>query len=119
MAESGNRCHDRRVTVAQVKAVFLLPLADNDGRSLSAEVATAEAELYRLFGRWTRRGPVSGTYKMPDGSQALDHSYEYTILLEDFQLPELERVLKTFRAKTKQDAIYLELTPDVNVQNIQ
>ena len=105
--------------MAQVKAVFLLPLADNDGRTLSAEVADAEAEVYRLFGRWTRRGPVGGTYKQQDGSQALDHSNEYTLLLDDRQLPELERVLAEFRSKTKQDAIYLELTFDVNVRNVR
>ncbi len=105
--------------MARVKAVFLLPLADNDGRTLSVEVAETEGAVYRLFGRWTRRGPVAGVYEMPDGSQALDHSNEYTLLLDEDRLPELERVLRDFRGKTKQDAIYLEWTFDVNTRNVR
>jgi hypothetical protein len=40
--------------MAQVKAVFLLPLFDNDGRSLRAEIDEVCAKVYGLFDGWTQ-----------------------------------------------------------------
>lgn len=44
--------------MAQVKAVFFLPLLDNDGRDLSAERGVVEDELFMLFVGWTFLGLV-------------------------------------------------------------
>lgn len=105
--------------MAQAKAVFELPVRDNDGRDLSAEIKAVEAEVYRRFGGWRHRGVVKGTYRMPDGTQAFDETAEYAVLLDEARVPELEQVLRDFHAKTKQEAIYLEITLDVNVRNVK
>lgn len=103
----------------QTKAVFLLPLRDNDGRDLSAEVRAAEDDLLRRFGRWTLMGVARGTYTMPDGTTAEDRSNEYAIVLEPDRVPELIGVVRAFKAKTKQESIYLELTPDVDIRYVK
>jgi len=105
--------------VAQVKAVFELPVRDNDGRDLAAEIRAAEAEVYRRFGGWRRRGTVKGTYRMPDGTQAFDETADYAVLLDADRVPELEQVLRDFRAGTKQESIYLEVTPDVDARKVR
>ena len=105
--------------MAQAKAVFLLPVRDTDGRDLAAETAAAEAEVYRLFGGWRCLGTVSGTYRMPDGSQAYDESRQYAVLLDEPRVPELEQVLRAFHRKTQQESVYLEVTPDVDARTVR
>jgi hypothetical protein len=105
--------------MSQTKAVFLLPRRDNDGRDLSAELRAAEAELLRRFGRWTLMGVARGTYTMPDGTTAEDESNEYALVLDPGRVPEVEQVLREFKAKTKQESIYLELTPDVQIRYVK
>jgi len=102
--------------MAQVKAVFYIPLRDNDGRDLSAEREDLRMELYLHFVAWTFLGYVQGAYRMADGTQALDESGSYTVTLDEFRLPELEQVLLTFKNKTTQEAIYLEIHRNVEVR---
>ena len=60
--------------MAQVRAVFYLPLRDNDGRDLTAEAEAAKTELFVLFSGWTFLGYVKGAFRMSDGSQSLDET---------------------------------------------
>lgn len=46
--------------MAQVKLVFYLPLRDNDGRELKAEIDAVEMELVTRFGGWTLIAVVKG-----------------------------------------------------------
>jgi hypothetical protein len=103
----------------QVKAVFYLPLRDNDGRDLTAEAEAAKSELYVRFAGWTFLGYVKGTYRMADGSQSLDESAAYLVVLEETRLGELEQILREFKNKTSQEAIYLEIQRDVEVRFIR
>lgn len=95
--------------MAQVKAVFFIPIRDNDGRELSAEKEDLETELFVRFVGWTFLGIVQGAYRMADGSRAVDEHRAYAIVLDESRLPEVEEVLRDFKGKTKQEAIYLEV----------
>jgi hypothetical protein len=94
-----------------VKATFYLPLNDNDGRDLTAEIQIAEDECFIAFGAWTQVGFFKGAWRMESGLRQVDTHAVYTIVFEKSQLPELEAILKRFKAKTTQEAIYLETGP--------
>jgi hypothetical protein len=51
-----------------VKAIFYLPVRDNDGRRLTVEIEQAASEVYSRFGGWTLLGYYKGTFRMADGS---------------------------------------------------
>jgi hypothetical protein len=104
--------------MAQLKALFYIPLRDNDGRSLATETQDLQAELYLRFVGWTFMGYVKGAFRMADGTQALDESGAYVVILEEARVPELEQVLREFKSKTLQEAIYLEIQRHVDVRLI-
>lgn len=95
--------------MATVKVVFFIPLVDNEGRDLTTERRDLELDLYLRFVGWTKLGLVQGAYRMADGSRALDEHYAYSILLDESRVPEVEEALREFKAKTTQEAIYLEV----------
>jgi hypothetical protein len=105
--------------MATVKAMFYLPLLDNDGRDLSVEIEHALDEVYLLFGGWTWQGNVRGAFRMPDGSRSDDTNAAYMVVLDDARISELEQVLKDFKAQTTQVAIYLEIQRDVEIRLLQ
>jgi hypothetical protein len=105
--------------MAQVKALFYLPMKDNDGRDLSIEIEDLRTELYVRFVGWTFMGYVKGAYRMADGTQALDESEAYVVILDNARIPELEQALRDFKGKTLQEAIYLEIHKDVEVRFVQ
>src|SRR5262245_25160810 len=102
--------------MAIIKATFLLPLKDNDGRDLLAEIHETEARLWDRFSAYTKEGDVEGAYLMADGSQAKDIHKKFTLTLDDLRLGELELLLREFKAKTMQEAIYLEILRGVELR---
>jgi hypothetical protein len=44
----------------QVKAIFFIPLKDNDERDLKPEITALETGLYATFVGWTMTGTVKG-----------------------------------------------------------
>jgi hypothetical protein len=104
--------------MASVKALFYIPLRDSDGRSLADETDDLEVELFQRFAGWTFQGYVKGTYRMADGTRALDESGAYFVVLDETRVDELEQALRDFKAKTQQEAIYLEIQRDVDVRFI-
>jgi hypothetical protein len=105
--------------MSKVKAVFYLPLRDNDGRDLTTEAEVVKTELYVRLAGWTFMGYVKGAYRMIDGSQSLDESAAYLVVVEEARLGEPEQVLREFKDKTTQEAIYLEVQKDVEVRFIR
>lgn len=91
------------------KTTFFLPLVDNDGRDLSAEQQAVRKKVYDLFDGWTFIGYVEGAFRMNDGTQALDRSAAYVVVMDEKRVDELEAVLREFKSKTLQEAIYLEI----------
>jgi hypothetical protein len=102
--------------VARIKAVFYLPLHDNDGRDLGQEIDELEMELFVRFVGWTFEGFVKGTCRMADGTRSLDESGAYSVVFEEDRLDELEQVLRDFKAKTMQEAIYLEIQRFIEIR---
>lgn len=104
--------------MAEIKAQFFLPLRDNDGRELSEEIEAVRDALFVAFGGWTFQGYVQGAFLMSDETRAIDVSASYFVVLEEKRLPELEKILRHFRSRTLQEAIYLEVHRDVDVRFI-
>jgi hypothetical protein len=104
--------------MAQVKAIIYLPLRNNDDRELKAEISQVEWDLWNHFGAWTNVGYRKGAWRLADGRQSLDDLQVYAIVLDDARLPELEQILKDFKGKTDQEAIYLEINRNVEVHLI-
>jgi hypothetical protein len=104
--------------MAQVKALFYIPLRDNDGRDLASEISELEDELFVQFDGWTSPGTVTGAYRMADGTLSSDVSNSYTVVLDESVLPELERILRDFKSKTLQESIYLEIQSSIAVRFI-
>src|SRR3954469_21530079 len=102
--------------MAQVKARFYLPLWDNDGRDLRTEIDEVEHEVGLLFRGWTYVGTVKGMYVMADKTPVFDELAAYELVMEDVRVAELESVLLTFKAKTTQEAIYLEVQYNTDVR---
>mgnify|MGYP000576390848 CR=1 FL=1 len=106
------------MSTSKIKAVFFIPLWDNDGRGLRTEITELETGLYATFVGWTLLGTVKGMYQMRDLRPAFDECNSYMVLLSEERLPELLELLTDFKSKTTQEAIYLELQRDVEVRFI-
>ena len=104
--------------MAQVKAVFYLPIVDNDGRDLTAERDEVEDALFLRIDGWTKLGVVQGTYRMAEGTRAVDDHYAFAVLCDDTRLWIIEEVLQEFKAKTTQEAICLEVQYNVEARFI-
>lgn len=102
----------------EVKATFFLPLRDNDGRDLTGEIADVEDECFLEFGAWTLAGYFKGAWRMTSGERKTDTSAAYMVILPDERLADLEEILHRFKAKTEQEAIYLEVEHDVDFRPI-
>lgn len=104
--------------MAKVKAIFYIPISDNDGRSLDDEIDALEFFLYAQFVAWTKNGMATGTYQMPDGTRSDDVHLVYSIFMDESRLGELEQLLRNFKQHTSQDAINLEIQRNVDVRFI-
>ncbi len=102
--------------MAEVKATFFLPLKDNDERPLVAEISGIEDACYEAFGGWTLTGFFQGVWRMKSGERRMDTSAVYMIVLGEERLPDLEAILRAFKAKTQQEAILLEVERNVDVR---
>lgn len=105
--------------MAKVKAIFYLPVQDNDGRSLNPEIKEILTEIFLRFLGWTCMGYYKGAFKMSDGTQSLDKSGAYSVVLDESRVDELEQVLREFKNKTTQEAIYLEIQRNIDFRFIR
>jgi hypothetical protein len=55
---------------------------------------------------------------MASGLATIDESAWYSILIEESQIPNVESVLRTFKEKTTQEAIYFEIQRDIDMRYI-
>jgi len=110
---------ESRYNQSNVKVALYIPIADNDGRDLESEIEDLELALYIEFVGWTKHGLVNGTYQMPDGSRSDDVHRVYSVFMNESRLPELEQILRSFKDRTTQDAIYVEIQRNVEVRLIK
>jgi hypothetical protein len=98
------------------KATFFLPMVDNDGRDLTTEHEEVRKRVYELFDGWSFTGFVDGAFRMKDGTQALDRSAAYLVIMDEGQVDELRAVLREFKSRTLQEAIYLEVQRGIEIE---
>ncbi len=99
-----------------VKATFFLPLRDNDGRNLEEEIGAVEDDCFLAFGAWTFSGHFKGVWRMESGERRIDTSAAYMVIVDEGGIEELEEILRRFKAKTTQEAIFLEVEHDVDLR---
>jgi hypothetical protein len=104
--------------MAQVKAFFLVPVKDNDGRDLGTEIEELRAALLVTFGGWSFLGHVQGAYRMASSEPSFDLNQAYTVILDESRLVEPEQLLRDFKSRTLQEAVYLEIHRDVEIRLI-
>ena len=104
--------------MASVKAVIFLPVRDNDGRDLTDEREEAENDLFMIYLGWTFLGMVQGAFRMTDGSRDIDDHRAYAVMTDEVGLVAIEYVLRRFKSKTTQGAIYLEVQYNVEMRLI-
>jgi hypothetical protein len=99
--------------MATVKAIFYIPLWDNDGSSLRDKIDDLEIMLYAQFVGWTKHGIATGAFQMADGSRSDDSHLVFYVVLDETRLMELEDLLLEFKKATLQESIYLEIQRNV------
>lgn len=104
--------------MAQVKLVFYLPLRDNDARELRPEIDEFELDLGLRFGGWSMVGVVKGTYLMADRTLSYDESNAYELVTDESRAEEVRDLLRAFKAKTTQEALYFEVQYNTAVEFI-
>ncbi len=101
----------------QVKVTFYLPVKDNDGRDLSIEIADVEDACYAAFGAWTFVGYIRGAWRMREsGARRVDTSAVYSIVVTENRVADVEEILRTFKRRTGQEAIYMEFATRVEIR---
>jgi hypothetical protein len=53
---------------------------------------------------------------MQSGERRIDVSAAYWIVLDEARLPELEAILRRFKSRSTQEAIYLEVEHNVDIR---
>ena len=102
--------------MSQVKATFLLPVQSNEGRALAEELEEVERACFIAFGAFTFSGYIKGTWRMETGERKQDTSALYWIIMDETDLPQLEKILMHFKKRVGQEAIYLEIERHVDVR---
>jgi hypothetical protein len=104
--------------MGDIKATFLLPVRDNDGRDLADEIQNVRLQLWLRFFAYTSEGQVQGVFQMADGSQASDFSEKIWVIIEESRVPDLEGMLRDFKSRTLQEKIFLEIAHHVEIRLI-
>jgi hypothetical protein len=99
--------------MAMVKAIFYVPLWDNDGSPLRDKIDDLEVMLYAHFVGWTKHGIATGAFQMVDGSRSDDSHIVFYVVLDEARLEELEGLLLDFKKATLQESICLEIQRNV------
>jgi len=94
--------------------VFLIPQRDNDGRHLKDEIICLKHDLIKGFGGFTQQEGIEGWWVSADRQLYHDKGQiAFFVVMEEEQIPALERVLLEFKRHTLQKSIYLEINRSV------
>lgn len=95
----------------QVRAVFMIPTYDNDGKKFSAgTLDLVRRMILDEFGGYTAE-TVQGAWVDEDGSVYFDENIRYTVTMEQEKVKDLKDMLEYFKALLRQEAMYLEMQP--------
>jgi hypothetical protein len=97
------------------KVTLLIPLTFNDGSPVPEQLLDAiEQEIYGSFNGWTAVGEVAGAYKMSKtGEKKLDRLLQVWVVVNEEDIPVLQRMVAKFGAMLDQELMYFEVTNSV------
>jgi hypothetical protein len=78
--------------------------------------APVEDACFEAFGAWTLTGFFQRVWRMKTGERKMDTSAVYMVVLGEDKLPQLEEIIRSFKAKTQQESIFLEVEHNVDVR---
>lgn len=94
-----------------VKYLLLVPTKFNDGADVPGSIfLELQDQLFANFDGWTVEGRVTGAYRMKDGSQAIDDSIVYWIVIRAGQEKTLRGLVAALAKKLGQESMFLERT---------
>jgi predicted HicB family RNase H-like nuclease len=92
------------------EATVLIPLTYNDGTAVSQDILLGIfEELYVAFHGWTNEGTVKGAYRMQAGEQRVEDLLKVSVVLDEMQIPELERMVSEWGARLGQETMLLKI----------
>ena len=94
-----------------IKVTTLLPFKDNDGTDLYNLHKKFEQSMLILFDAFTRMGRASGKWKNKEGDVYSDTHAVYVTVIPVDKYNEYKRMIHAFKRQTKQESIYVEITP--------
>ncbi len=98
------------------EAIVLIPLTYNDGTKVpEAVLACIEQEVFVAFQGWTAEGVVKGAYRMQSGEKRVEELQKYSVVIDEPQVPELEKMVARWGAILEQEAMLLKIA-DVAVK---
>ena len=88
--------------MAMVKATFLLPVHDNDGRVLRSGIREIEDALVFALGGYTRTKWLGGANDPAAAAMVKEQYLEYRLWIDEDKLEQLMEILGAFEAGTPQ-----------------
>lgn len=92
-------------TAGMVQRTIVVPVADNDGRQLTAEIAGIEAELLSLIGGYSVTGSA-GVWRSDDSTTYRDHSVTFTVIADEATDAVLLERLPLWAARLRQVMLF-------------
>ena len=105
--------------MSKKECVFLIPTSYNDKRKVAVDVIDEILDrVFEEFGPYSVDGVTDGTWKMHDGTKAEDRCLKVWIILEEENVDELKKMLKSVARELDQEAIFF-MTRDVETELIE
>lgn len=92
------------------EATVLIPLTYNDGTRVRQDtLLNIFEEIYLAFQGWTDEGTVKGAYRMQTGQKRVENLLKVVVVLDQSQIPELERMVSAWCARLGQETMLLKI----------
>lgn len=92
-----------------VKATFVIPKADNNGKRFDSIVMTnIQRDILERFSGYTAREVQGAWLEESTGKTYFDESWEYTVVMETAELGILRQWLKSIKTVLGQKEMFLE-----------
>lgn len=93
-----------------IERTIVLPVRDNDGRSLAREVASVKSELLAIAGGYSE-SKQSGAWRDEDGTVYRDQSWRVTTTVDEQQDKAIVARLPEWCERLRQICLYTHTTP--------
>jgi hypothetical protein len=90
-----------------VKRTIVVPITDNDGQPLTAEIARIQAELLSLIGGFSVVGSA-GVWRSSDSAVYRDRSVTFTVVTDETTDAELVAQLPEWADRLRQVVLYTD-----------